>query len=231
MNYFSNSIQSFFYQGSVFEVVNLTENDFRQSRSEVASSSLLQRVANGIPIGVEDQLKAYLPFFLIANLAKVVFKGLKIEELPATKYFDFFTVVISGPILEEIIFIAVLQNIIYMIQGIAKMILPSFIKETRLFTFLTSSSSRIMCIGMLFAWVHRGNAGNLYSSGGALAQVTVIALYPSSSLTYERTGSLITVITAHMIYNYCGFIIPEILGDVFSVIEANICSPLKQSVI
>lgn len=119
--------------------------------------------------------------------------------------FNPMVVVLAAPLLEEILFRGIFQNILKVLQKIATYITPQCLQNNRVFKWLASPSARIISINTIFAIAHLPNKG--YSH----IQAIRIMLFPVESILKETTGNIIAPIACHMANNFLGFTLRNLL--------------------
>ncbi len=109
--------------------------------------------------------------------------------------------IVLGSIFEELVFRGVLQNSLYQIQRLSEHILPVSIKDTRVYKLYSSTAFRIITTNFFFSISHLTNSIRSKTDMGAIRQAVRIFLYPTHSILYEKTGSLLTVSISHIAHN------------------------------
>lgn len=188
-----NYIKSFFNNYTIIHAVNnpRIEEEFQQDKN----SNLATKLKKGIYVEAKTFIQRFVIFTALSTLAKQLKQSNGINNIKEP--IGFIYEVIIGPIVEEIIFRGILQNGMHYAQKFAKWAAPRFIRNTRVFEWLTSPSARILGANSLFALVHLGNKGAVRT----VALVGTILLMPRMSILHETTGNIAAPIVCHMTHN------------------------------
>jgi len=145
-----------------------------------------------VSAGASFRVFGRLPVYLTLS----AFLGMTVYKMSFdTKTFVGNVVVV--PILEEIVFRALLQNGMSLCQKAAIAVVPKKLGNNRVFKYLTSTSARIVSCNTLFALAH-------LISGGVPSTLR-IAMHPVNAILYETTGTLHAPIVSHMVNNALAF--------------------------
>lgn len=177
----------------------LAEGEIQQERQKYLSATFSEKVFLGVHEGSKRFLSAIALSVVIAPIASNFFDTTNFNNTPS----DFSSVQLAlvAPIVEEVVFRLILQNVIYLLQKAACMITPERFTKSTVFVWLTSSSCRIIVTTVAFASVHLFNAGLYLSTAFAITQVAIILLIDRHSLLYETTGSIAAPLASHITNN------------------------------
>lgn len=185
----------YFYKDSIFQVFE--NQKYERQVGKYKNEPMINKITYALNSHLIVQSKA----LVVGSILPYVVSKL-VNEKPATVKFtdcSFLTMVISGPLLEELIFRGILQNSIRKVQ--------QYVPKP-----LAIASIRIAVTSALFAGMHLLNSGDYLSKSDAITQCAMILLYPSYSTLYEKTGSLIPGIVAHMANNFVVYSICKLIG-------------------
>lgn len=195
-----NAIKNFFYQSSIFQASS--PRAVESLKNENQPSDLWKEIKLGCYFGAGDFARGVIVTSALGLLAlgiESISKG-KLGVEATTEDVTLLEGAASA-IAEEVLFRGLLQNGVWLLQKSASRLVPQCIRNSHFFKWLTSPSPRILAVNILFAGVHLFNAGDYLSTKGAVIQATRIMLYPSHSLEYEITGSLVVPMMSHLTNN------------------------------
>ena len=187
--------KQFFYKKSIFSILD-TQN-YERKVGKYQNEPMMAKIKYAVKSQLLVQGKELC---VITGLQYVVAKI--VRETPATVKFtdcSFMLMVVVCPLIEEVIFRGILQNVVRKIQ--------QYVPKP-----LAKAAIRIAITGALFAGAHLMNGGDYLSKTEAITQCAIIMLYPNFSRLYEKTGSLLPVIVAHMANNFVCYSICKLCG-------------------
>lgn len=158
--------------------------------------SLKDRIKLGCSLG----LKQFLPRIIIVNaLALVASLFCEVKDFVFTPklILGMITVV---PILETVFFRGGVHNVIKVAQKTLNNIVPTSLKNNRVYSWINSPSCRVLIASTLYAGYHLLNA-SAFGLAIAIAQFAVLFFLPTPDILYETTDSLATTTSWHITNN------------------------------
>lgn len=185
------------YNNSILQACD--NNYFLRQQEKYRGLTFCSKVIIGFKSGVYCLTRNYvvviaLNFLISKYLVKTNLPLLK----PLTSY-PFLMLAVAVPLFEELIFRGFMHNYVRFIQKL----LP---------TNILSASFRILFSGLTFALAHWYTDDSYWTFTDSLIQVASLVLYPDYSCLYEKTGSLIVPIVAHMTNNAIIYLICKLFG-------------------
>lgn len=185
----------FFYKHSIFQLLDVQKYERKVGKYE--HDTMMTKIKYAVNSQLIVQFKKLCIVILLPYIVSTLLK----EKPASSKLTDlsFMTIVVICPLIEEVVFRGILQNLLK--KG-----------QQHLPTQLASASLRVALIGALFACVHLPNGGDYLSKTRAIAQCAAIMLYPNFSSLYEKTGSFVPGLIAHMTNNFICYSICKLRG-------------------
>lgn len=180
-----SAITHFFYDGSIVEAHNgqAIHDEYEKNKH----LSFIERFSIGCSRGIKSFSRSILIMRILPSKNKIV-KSLKNSN--ANKINPLIDSIIVAPLLEEIVFRLILQNLIL------SQIYPfrnTFSKEQQdeyqeKYKKYTDITKRIIITGTLFSIVHYPIKSKLLGQDTAIKFITTLILFPDESVAYEKYG-------------------------------------------
>lgn len=187
---FLKNLGEILYKDSIFEVLKISSRELNRYRNQTLFENTVY--------GIQSQLIVLCKRVLIS--LPLVY-GIS-KQPKSSVSVSFWKAVIIGPLIEEIFFRGIEQNSIRYIQ-------------TFLPTPLSSAAIRIILTSTLFALPHLDNGGIYLTSIQATVQALLLILYPTESVIYEQTNSIIVSCIAHITSNFCVLMLSKVFSYLF----------------
>ena len=196
LTHISLSIRKTFYKDSVFEVFKTDDIKYLTKRVSYKEFSLLQKIHYICKITLRTIFKNLVIIFVCRGICRIFINVPKPEK--SFLDFGFLMCAILEPIIEEVLFRLICQNLVGGIQKIFQKKHSSHLSVTSPKTFLIAT--RILITGSIFALVHLSN-GEYISKAHLPILFMSIFLYPIESILYEKTNTILSPILSHIINN------------------------------
>lgn len=174
-----------FYMGTAAHAMNSERINRERDNTPATVGNLARRFQAGVLFGA----KSFLPRLVYGIAISAVFTTLGVaSKNPSFPYKivslqGFMNIVVIAPLVEEILFRVILQNVIH----IAQEFVCQPLQGNRIIDALGSSEARILSTNAVFAAAHLANA-EYTGKHSAYTQSTLILLTPGQSITYETHG-------------------------------------------
>lgn len=190
-------VWNFCTQGTILHAL---DNQRLEEETEANKKlSLCGKATLGIKYGLKGFFQKIPILILVSNILTKTTNLDDIQKIDIDFSFTESSVIV--PILEEIVFRGIVQNIVAVSQRALNWCMPQCIKTNRVFIWIVSPSCRILVVNLLFAAVHLGNGGGYLTLLGAAVQVISILWSPRYSILHKTTGNIVAPIFAHMTNN------------------------------
>lgn len=207
VKYFLNTI----YDASLLSVVD--QKMFLQKSNQLAKDTYLNKILH--------TCKLVSITYVIKSTCFIAFRFFQEQSSTPQKFGIVkpwninmsFTAIVILPLFEEIIFRLIGLNTIKCIQCAVFRILSNNHLEHPIFSWLSSSSARVVIVGFVFGATHIA-FGQIIALE-SITRVAILILFPTETIIYEATNSFSASLVAHILNNAYGVVTEVALRSLF----------------